>query len=69
MPNLFSDHTVALAGYGFSVDGPYLTINDLDAGRVGYVPVLGRTFSLRRLPRRRCSAASTFERTSGARAR
>ena len=54
MPNLFSDHTVALAGYGFSVDGPYLTINDLDEGTVGYVPVLGRTFSLRRLPRRRC---------------
>ena len=54
MPNLFADHTVVLAGYGFSVDGPYLTINDLDEGTVGYVPVLGRTFSLRRLPRRRC---------------
>lgn len=54
MPNLFADHTVVLASYGFSVDGPYLTINDLDEGTVGYVPVLGRTFSLRRLPRRRC---------------
>ena len=54
MPNLFSDHTVVLAGYGFSADGPYLTINDLDEGTVGYVPVLGRTFSLRQLPRRRC---------------
>lgn len=53
MPNLFADHTVVLASYGFSVDGPYLTINDLDEGTVGYVPVLGRTFSLRRLPRRR----------------
>ncbi len=40
MPNLFSDHTVVLAGYGFSADGPYLTINDLDEGTVGYVPVL-----------------------------
>lgn len=54
MPNLFADHTVVLASYGFSVDGPYLTINDLDEGTVGYVPVLGRTFSLRRLPQRRC---------------
>lgn len=54
MPNLFADHTVVLAGYGFSADGPYLTINDLDEGTVGYAPVLGRTFSLRRLPRRRC---------------
>lgn len=54
MPNLFADHTVVLASYGFSVDGPYLTINDLDEGTVGYVPVLGRMFSLRRLPRRRC---------------
>lgn len=54
MPNLFADHTIVLAGYGFSADGPYLTINDLDEGTVGYVPVLGRTFSLRRLPRRRC---------------
>ena len=54
MPNLFANHTVVLASYGFSVDGPYLTINDLDEGTVGYVPVLGRTFSLRRLPRRRC---------------
>lgn len=69
MPNLFSDHTVALAGYGFSVDGPYLTINDLDEGTVGYVPVLGRTFSLRRCRAGAASAASTFERTSGARAR
>ena len=30
MPNLFADHTVVLAGYGFSTDGPYLVINDTD---------------------------------------
>ena len=64
MPNLFADHTVVLAGYGFSVDGPYLTINDLNEGTVGYVPVLGRTFSLRPMPRRRCIGRSENVRPS-----
>lgn len=54
MADLFRGHTAVLAGHGFSADGPFLTINDVDAATVNYVPVLGRTFSLRRLPRRRC---------------
>ena len=54
MPNLFGTDTVILAGYGFSTDGPYLTVNDLADSTVQYVPVLGRTFSLRRLPKRHC---------------
>ncbi len=54
MPNLFGTDTVILSGYGFSADGPYLTVNDLADGTVQYVPILGRTFSLRRLPKRHC---------------
>ena len=54
MSNLFANHSVILAGYGFSADGPYLTVNDLTEGTVNYVPILGRTFSLRKLPRRHC---------------
>ena len=54
MSNLFGTDTVILAGYGFSADGPYLTVNDLADGTVQYVPVLGRTFSLCCLPRRHC---------------
>ena len=54
MPNLFEGSITTLAGYGFSADGPYLTVNNLDEGTVNYVPILGRTFSLRRLPRRHC---------------
>lgn len=47
-------HTAVLAGHGFDDAGPYLTINDVDAGTVNRFPVLGKTFSLRRLARRRC---------------
>lgn len=69
MPNLFSDHTVVLAGYGFSADGPYLTINDLDEGTVGYVPCSGARSRCASCRAGAASAASTFEHTSGARAR
>lgn len=47
-------HRVVLAGYGFAEDGPYLTLNDIDAGTVNRFSVRGRTFSLRRTSQRRC---------------
>lgn len=46
--------TLVLAGYGFGDGGPYLTLNDMDDGARLRYPVRGRTFSLRRLPARRC---------------
>ncbi|OUO87032.1 hypothetical protein B5F40_14330 [Gordonibacter sp. An230] len=47
--------TAVLAGHGFDAEsGPYLLINDVDAGVQHRFSVRGRTFSLRRLPRRRC---------------
>ena len=55
MANAFGGHVTVLAGHGFDEElGPYLTINDMDAGTVNRFPVRGRTFSLRCLPRRRC---------------
>lgn len=54
MTRFLDDHTTILAGIGFDDKGPYLRLNDADAGEVTRFPVLGRSFSLRRLPRRRC---------------
>lgn len=54
-------HTAVLAGHGFDDAGPYLTINDVDAGVVNRFPVLGKTFSLRRLARRRCIGCFDLE--------
>lgn len=54
MPDIFNGHTAVLAGHGFSSKSPYLTINDVEAKTVNYLPVLGRTFTLERLPGRRC---------------
>lgn len=48
------ESTTVLAGYGFDDDGPYLQLNDIDRGESVRFPVRGRTFSLRRLPKRRC---------------
>lgn len=54
MTRFLNDHATVLAGYGFAEDGPYLKINDIDAGTVERFPVRGRVFSLRCLPRRVC---------------
>lgn len=43
-----------LAGYGFDRDGPCLLLGDREAGVQQRFPVRGRTFSLERLPTRRC---------------
>ena len=67
MTNPFGTHVAVLAGHGFDEqNGPYLTINDMDAGTVNRFAVRGRTFSLRRLPRRRCVGRfdlATFEKS------
>lgn len=54
MTNSLRDHVIVLAGHGFDKAGPYLLLNDMDRGTSQRYPVLGATFSLRRLARRRC---------------
>ena len=54
MTRLLGGRTAVLAGHGFDASGPYLLINDVERGEQVRFPVLGETFSLRRLPRRRC---------------
>lgn len=64
MTRFLEDRITVLAGYGFGPDGPYLRLNDVENGEVVRFPVRGRTFSLRRLPRRRCVGRfdlATFE--------
>ena len=54
MTNFANGRTTVLAGHGFAESGPYLLINDVEQGEQHRFPVLGKTFSLRRLPTRRC---------------
>ena len=54
MTKFANGRTTVLAGHGFAESGPYLLINDVDAGVQHRFSVRGRTFSLRRLPMRRC---------------
>lgn len=54
MTRYSDDHTIVLAGYGFDEAGPYLSLNDIEEGEQRRYPVQGRTFSLTRLPKRRC---------------
>ena len=61
MTNLLGGHTAVLAGHGFDESGPYLLVNYADAGIQHRFSVLGRTFSLRRLPRRRCVGRFNLE--------
>ena len=55
MTNPFDGRALVLAGHGCGDDGPYLRFNDNKTGEVLRFPVRGRTFSLRKLPRRRCT--------------
>lgn len=48
-------HAIALAGHGFDADGPHLILNDVYAASQERFSVLGRTFTMRRLKRRRCT--------------
>ncbi|RNL46902.1 DUF2797 domain-containing protein [Paraeggerthella hongkongensis] len=54
MTNFLHGRTAVLAGHGFDESGPYLLINDVDRAEQLRFSVLGKTFSLKRLPRRRC---------------
>lgn len=54
MTNFLHGRTAVLAGHGFDENGPYLLINDVDRAEQLRFSVLGKTFSLKRLPRRRC---------------
>ena len=55
MTRFINGRTTVLAGHGFDdATGPYLLVNDVDAREQHRFAVRGRTFSLRRLPRRRC---------------
>ena len=54
MTNFLHGRTAVLAGHEFDESGPYLLINDVDRAEQLRFSVLGKTFSLKRLPRRRC---------------
>lgn len=54
MPRFAPDETLVFSGLGYSADGPYLQVNDVFGKKQMRLPVLGRTFTLRCLPRRFC---------------
>ena len=54
MTRFLNGRTAVLAGHGFDESGPYLLVNDVERQAQVRFAVLGRTFSLRRLPKRRC---------------
>ncbi|MDO4590806.1 MAG: DUF2797 domain-containing protein [Slackia sp.] len=54
MPRFFPDSTLVFSGLGYDVAGPYLQLNDLQAQKQMRLPVLGRTFTMRRLSQRYC---------------
>lgn len=57
-------HRTVLASYGFTNEGSYLTVNDIDAETQYYVPVRGTTLSIKRFPERFCTGRidlKTFE--------
>lgn len=54
MTRFANGRTVVLAGHGYSPEGPYLLVNDVEGSVQRRFAVRGRTFSIRRLPRRRC---------------
>ena len=54
MPRFFPDSTLVFSGLGYGADGPYLQMNDLEAQKQMRLPVLGRTFTLKKLPQRYC---------------
>lgn len=47
-------NTLVLAGHGFDEEGPYLKINDMTQREQVRFYVRGKTFTLKRLPTRRC---------------
>ncbi|WP_417753678.1 DUF2797 domain-containing protein [Slackia sp.] len=54
MPRFFPDSTLVFSGLGYGPDGPYLQMNDLEAKKQMRLPVLGRTFTMKKLPQRYC---------------
>lgn len=57
MPRFMPDKTLVFSGLGYSAEGPYLQVNDLEGKVQMRLPVLGRTFSMRVLPQRYCIGA------------
>lgn len=54
MPRFFPESTLVFSGLGYGPEGPYLQMNDLEAQKQMRLPVLGRTFTLKKLPKRYC---------------
>ena len=61
MDNIETGRAAVLAGHGCDEDGPYLLVNDRVRNVQVRVSVRGRTFSLRRLPVRRCVGRHDLE--------
>ena len=55
MTRLRGGHTMVLAGHGFDGEGPYLSLNDMEARAKVRYHVRGKTFTLTCLPRRMCT--------------
>ena len=52
---VFGEHVLVLVGHSFDGEGPYLQLADMDAREQVRYHVFGKTFSLARLPQRRCA--------------
>lgn len=52
---VFGGHVLVLAGHSFDEEGPYLQLADMVAREQVRYHMLGKTFSLTRLPQRRCT--------------
>ena len=61
MDDIETGRAAVLAGHGCDEDGPYLLVNDRVRNVQVRVSVRGRTFSLRRLPVRRCVGRHDLE--------
>lgn len=61
MDNIETGRAAVLAGHGCDENGPYLLVNDRVRNVQVRVSVRGRTFSLRRLPARRCVGRHDLE--------
>lgn len=57
MPRYAEGHTLVLSNVGYDANGPYLRVNDVMEKTQMQLPVLGRTFSVRKLPRRYCTGS------------
>lgn len=57
MPRFMPDATLVFSGLGYDAQGPYIQVNNLEKKVQMRLPVLGRTFTLRKTEQRYCIGA------------